>query len=273
MSIQVHSVLNSINQYNQLQKTNRSLQQQLSTGKRINSPADNPFLFNRIRRFTSEISISDTYLNNMNEGITAISMATEATSQQLNGLQKMLELANQASANGVSQNERNELNTEYEKLYEELNEIVENSTFNTQKLLDGSFAETGIMITTGPAQNYELIVGDTTTEGLELSSHDSITSKQNASQAVTAIESAIDTITQMQSGFGTDEFIIESRAGLLESKQTSLENLIQNYQEVDLLKVASQLDQNKILEQFTLAAISSAFDSQQTLVDYLFPRR
>jgi flagellin len=275
VSIQFHSILKSIYNYNQLQKTTDILNRQLTTGKRINSPADNPFLFNRITRFQTELSQFETYFNHINEGISVMSIVTDATSQQLTALQKMLDLADKARQSGISQNTRNSYDAEYQKLYQEIDAIVDKTTYNSQKLLDGTYATTGMTLPTGQDQTFELIIKKTTTasNGLDLvTDGTSIATISDADKAFTAVQDAITTLTNIQSGFGTDQFILESRSSLMESKQTELESLISKYQGVDLVKVSAQLEQNQIIQQYSLAAISSMLHSQQSMIDYLFPR-
>lgn len=274
MSIQFQSILKAVNNYNVLQRTNQSLLEQLSTGKKINSTADNPALFARISNFQREIAQTDIYLQNINEGSTVLSLASDGISKQLDTLGKMLELAGNAQDSGISQNTRNAYQEQFLKLYEELNSIANNTTFNSKKLLDGSFAEEGLTITTGKNQTFEITMANTTTgeEGLDLEGI-SISSKTNAETAYTAIEAAMEKLTSMQGGLGTDEFILTSRAGIMESKQSELESLIEQYQEVDLTKTAAQLNQNQIIQQYALSGISSLLETQQHMAQYLFPAK
>lgn len=274
MTVQFSAILQAVSNYNNLQKAGNALTQQLTAGKKIISPRDNPVLYNRINTFRDEISRFDTYLNNMNEGLSAVSQVQDAVTEQLDVLAKMLELANESKQGGTSQNERNAYNDEYLKLNAELNNIVNNTTFNSQKLLDGSFATngSGFMITTGENVNYEINFKKTTTasDGLNLDGT-SITSNNNANTAITRLEDAIDSLTSMQRGLGTDEFIVESRSTMMESKQTELELLIDKYEYIDPVKISAQLDQNQMLQQYALAAISYMSESRQNMIDYLFP--
>ncbi|WP_248926673.1 flagellin [Paenibacillus hamazuiensis] len=268
MSLQFSSILRAAFNYNQMEKANEVLQRQLTTGKKFSSPADNPSLFTRISRFQREASGYSAYISNIDEGNTVMSIVTDAASRQLSFLQKMLELAQNAS--NSNQNDRDTYNTEYQKLYSELDPIVNNATFNSQKLLDGTYAATGLMIATGPGQTYELKIANTTASGLGLSTSGSISSKNAATTAAANIQNAIVMLTNAQTGFGTDGFILSSRSSIMESKQTELNALVEKYQHVDLVQVSAQLDQNKLIQQYTLAVIASITQSQRDMVKYLF---
>jgi flagellin len=274
MTVQFSAVLQAVSNYNKLQQAGNVLTQQLAAGKRIISPRDNPVLYNRITTFRDDISRFDTYLSNMNEGLSVVSQVQDAVTEQLGVLTKMLGLANESKQGGTSQNERNAYNAEYVKLNDELNNIVNNTTFNSQTLLDGSFATngSGFMINTGQNVNYEINFMNTTTasDGLNLDGT-SITSNNNANTAITRLEDAIDSLTSMQRSLGTDEFIVESRSTMMESKQTELELLIDKYEYIDPVKISAQLDQNQMLQQYALAAIAYISESRQNMIDYLFP--
>ncbi|MDF2714831.1 MAG: flagellin [Paenibacillus sp.] len=274
MTVQFSAVLQAVSNYNKLQQAGNVLTQQLAAGKRIISPRDNPVLYNRITTFRDDISRFDTYLSNMNEGLSVVSQVQDAVTEQLGVLTKMLGLANESKQGGTSQNERNAYNAEYVKLNDELNNIVNNTTFNSQTLLDGSFATngSGFMINTGQNVNYEINFMNTTTasDGLNLDGT-SITSNNNANTAITRLEDAIDSLTSMQRSLGTDEFIVESRSTMMESKQTELELLIDKYEYIDPVKISAQLDQNQMLQQYALAAIAYMSESRQNMIDYLFP--
>ncbi|TMV52329.1 hypothetical protein FE783_05150 [Paenibacillus mesophilus] len=274
MTVQFSAILQAVSNYNKLQQTGNALTQQLTAGKKIISPRDNPVLYNRINTFRDEISRFDTYLNNMNEGLSAVSQVQDAVTEQLGFLTKMLELANESKQGGTSQNERNAYNAEYLKLNAELNNIVNNTTFNSKPLLDGSFAASGsgYMITTGQNVNYEINFQKTTTDsdGLNLDGT-SIASTNNTNTAITRLEDAIDSLTSMQRSLGTDEYIVESRSTLMESKQTELELLIEKYEYIDPVKISAELDQNQMLQQYALAAIAYLSESRQNMIDYLFP--
>ncbi|HZG56715.1 flagellin [Paenibacillus sp.] len=274
MTISFASILESISNYQRLQKTNDKLMTQLTTGKRINSPSDDPQLFRRISAYETESASYEMYLDNIDGGLAAASHVQDAVGQQLEMIEEMRKLAERVTAGGLSNGERAALNEQYEELTEELNAIAENAGIGGAKYLDGTYADEGLRIATGPnGEFYELTLPNTTAgdDGLDLEDT-SISSVGNANAALTSLDAAAETLSGLQQRLGTSEFILESRSNLMESKQTELDKLVAKYQEVDPMKLAAQLDRNKTLQQYALAAVGSAFAMQQSLVDYLFPR-
>jgi len=276
MTVSFGSILQAVSNYNRLQVSNDRLMLQLSTGKRINSPKDDPYLYRKISAFEAESMQYETYLNSIDEGLAVVSHVHDALGQQIDTLQEMLEIANKVKAGGLSANERNALNEQYEQLTGQLNSIAEQTGFGRERYLDGTYANagSGFRIATGPGgEVYELTFPNATAgdDGLDLEDT-SVSSNGNATSAAAKLESAIETLTGVRQRLGTGEFILESRASLMESKQTELDALVAKYQEVDPVRLAAELDRNKTLQQYTLAAIGSAFQSQQSLIEYLFPR-
>ncbi|HZG86600.1 flagellin [Paenibacillus sp.] len=269
------TILRSISNYNRLENVNRTLTMQLSTGKKINSPSDNPFLYRKIQSYEAESAAYESYLDRIDEGAAVVSVVSDAASLQLDTLEKMLEIANQVRAGGLSTGERTALNEQYEKLTEELNEISANAGFDGKSYLDGTYANSGsgFKVATGPGESYEFLFINATagSGGLDVEST-SVSSVPNANAAVAKLEAAVETLNGFQQRLGTGEFILESRAGLMESKQRELDELVENYQEVDPVRLSAELERNRVLQQYALAAIGSVFASQQNLLDYLFPR-
>jgi len=77
---------------------------------------------------------------NANDGIALAQTAEGALSEVGNNLQRMRELAVQASNGTNSQVDRDALSAEFTQLQSEIQRVGEQTTFNGTKLLDGSFA-------------------------------------------------------------------------------------------------------------------------------------
>lgn len=274
MSISFSSVLGAVYQYNRLQQANGAIAERLAAGKRYASPSDDPHMYNRISRFEADIARFDTYLQHMDEGLSVVSIASDAVTLQMETLERMLELAEKAGAGGTSASERAAYNEEYQKLLEELDTIAGNATFNGQSLLDGTYGEEGegFLVSTGPGESFEIVFGNTTTgnDGLDLDGTQ-LTSAGQANSAAAKAEEALETLASLRSGYATDEFIIDSRSSLMESKQAELDRLVASYQEIDPVRLSAELDRNQLLQQYALAAIASTYGSQQSLVNLLFP--
>lgn len=114
--------------------------QKLSTGMRINSAKDDSAGLAISERMTSQIRGLNVAVRNANDGISLAQTAEGALSEVGNNLQRMRELAVQASNGTNSQVDRDALNAEFTQLQSEIQRVGEQTSFNGTKLLDGSFA-------------------------------------------------------------------------------------------------------------------------------------
>jgi len=111
--------------------------QRLSSGLRINSAADDAAGLAIATRFNSQIQGLDVAQRNANDGISLAQTAEGALSTVSDNLQRMRELAVQAS-NGVNTvQDRKTMNDEYKQLSSEVFRILNGTTFNGQNLFTG----------------------------------------------------------------------------------------------------------------------------------------
>jgi flagellin len=133
----------SLNAQRNLSGTNSSLAtslQRLSSGFRINSAKDDAAGLAISERFTTQIRGLSQAQRNANDGISLAQTAEGALAEVGNNLQRIRELAVQASNGTNSQGDRNALDAEVQQLKSEIQRVAEQTTFNGTKLLDGSFS-------------------------------------------------------------------------------------------------------------------------------------
>ena len=129
---------------NSLIKNERSMgaaMEQLSTGKRINSASDDAAGIGISSVMTSQIRGLNQAVRNANDAISMIQTAEGAYSEVENMLQRMRELAIQASNDSYSSAQRGYANTEFTQLATQIKAIGDNTQFNGQQLLDGNTKE------------------------------------------------------------------------------------------------------------------------------------
>ena len=115
-----------------------TVMQQLSTGKRINSAVDDVAGLAISTRLTSQIRGLNQAVRNANDGVSLIQTAEGATEQVTNMLQRMRELAIQASNDTNNTMDRSFLDGEFQQLKQEINRIGQNTQWNGANILDGT---------------------------------------------------------------------------------------------------------------------------------------
>jgi flagellin len=112
----------------------------LSSGYKINSAADNAAGLAIARRMNAQIKSLQEANQSANDGLSALNTADGAMAEIHDILQRMNELAIQ-SANGTNaDSDREMIQKEIDQLVSEIDRIAETTEFNSQSLLDGSFA-------------------------------------------------------------------------------------------------------------------------------------
>jgi len=149
MPLVINTNVASLNSQRQLMNSGGALDrasERLSSGQRINSAKDDAAGLAISNRMTSQIRGLDQAIRNANDGVSLIQTAEGALQESTNILQRMRELSIQ-SANGIYSNaDRSTLDAEVQQLIQELDRIATSTSFNGQKLLDGSLGKVNLQV-------------------------------------------------------------------------------------------------------------------------------
>ena len=113
--------------------------EQLSTGKRISSAADDAAGLAISTRLTSQIRGLNQAVRNGNDGISLIQIGEGALVEVTNMLQRMRELAVQSANDTNTVSDRSFLDLEFQQLKTEITRIGSTVEWNGTKLLNGNF--------------------------------------------------------------------------------------------------------------------------------------
>jgi flagellin len=113
--------------------------QRLSSGLRINSAKDDAAGLAISERFTTQIRGLSQAARNANDGISLAQTAEGALSEVASNLQRIRELAVQSANSTNSTSDRAALNQEVQQRLAEIDRVSSQTSFNGQKILDGSF--------------------------------------------------------------------------------------------------------------------------------------
>ncbi len=119
-------------------RVSKSLER-LSSGLKVNSAKDNPSGYAIGRRMNAQIEGISVATQNANTGINIIETADGALTEVHDMLQRMNELAVKGATGTLTTTDRETLNQELVQLKEEITRVAEDTEFNGQPILDGSF--------------------------------------------------------------------------------------------------------------------------------------
>lgn len=142
--------------------------ERLSTGLRINSAKDDAAGLSISTRMESQVRGLQMAIRNANDGISLMQTAEGALQETTNSLQRMRELAVQAS-NGINNSaDRTALDKEVQQLKQEIDRIAEKTQFNNINILDGSYKDKKIQIGDKANQVLNLSIDSAKTTNLGL---------------------------------------------------------------------------------------------------------
>jgi flagellin len=134
--------------------------QRLSSGLRVNSAKDDAAGLAIAERMNVQTKGLNVAARNANDGISLAQTAEGALGKVGDMLQRMRELAVQ-SANGTNSSaDRTALQAEVKQLADEIDRVGKTTTFNNQKILDGSFS--GAVFQVGANSGDNITVGSLT---------------------------------------------------------------------------------------------------------------
>jgi len=140
--------------------------EKLSSGYRINRAGDDAAGLAISEKMRGQIRGLTQASRNSQDGISLIQTAEGALNETHAILQRMRELANQAATDTNTLDDRKEIQKEINQLLEEIDRIGDQTEFNTQKLLDGTFEEKWLHIGANQNQNMQINIANMKTDNI-----------------------------------------------------------------------------------------------------------
>lgn len=195
--------LNTHRQMGINQNNMQSSMEKLSSGMRINRAGDDAAGLAISEKMRAQINGLNQASRNAQDGISLIQTAEGALDESHSILQRMRELAVQASNDTNVDVDRDELQKEVNQLAAELTRVSETTEFNTQTLLDGTLENSTFHIGANEGQNIVVGINDMSAAALEVVS-DTISIGQSGS-AVRSVEADL--------GFDIENFSLTAAEG------------------------------------------------------------
>lgn len=169
MALTVNSNIASLNAQRNLSGSTNALStslERLSSGSQINSAKDDAAGLQISNRLTSQINGLNVAVKNANDGMSMAQTAEGALQESTNIMQRMRDLALQASNGSNSAEERKALNQEFTSLSGELTRIAETTTFGGKNLLNGDIKGESFQVGSNAGETLSFSIGDMSAKGL-----------------------------------------------------------------------------------------------------------
>lgn len=165
----INTNISSINAQRNLNKSQGSLQtslQRLSSGLRINGAKDDAAGLAISNRFTTQIRGLNIAVRNANDGISFAQTSESALDEITTSLQRIRDLAVQSANATNSAQDRISLQEEVNQLVSEIDRISETTTFNGNKVADGSIKSLSFQIGANAGETVQVSGVDARTSQL-----------------------------------------------------------------------------------------------------------
>ena len=251
--------------------------ERLSTGLRINSAKDDAAGLFISQKQTSDIRGIDQSIRNAGDGISLAQTAEGALGQVSNNVQRLREIAVQAS-NGTVE-DRTGLQKEADQLTQEISRIIQTTTFNGTSLFDvnGTSSLTFQVGQDGTASNQVSLTLSGMTGGLISAFASSLTatgtvnvsSAATASAALVSLETDIDDISKQRATFGALQNRFESVISNLQNYSENLSASRSRIMDTDFASETASLTKAQILQQASTSILDQANQLPQSALSLL----
>jgi flagellin len=238
--------------------------QRLSSGLRVNSAKDDAAGLAIAERMDSQTRGMNVAIRNANDGISMAQTAEGALSAISNNLQRMRELAVQASNGTYGATDIGTLDAEYALLKDENARIISSTKFNSQGLLDGSVTSFDFQV---GANNGDKIT--VTATGAALNSNTLGTDNATAQSELDVIDADLTSINSIRSTWGATQNRFEQ---VISNLRTASENSAASrgrIMDADYAMETANLSRAQILQQAGTAMVAQANQIPQGVLSLL----
>jgi len=257
-----------------------SVMQQLSTGKRINSAVDDVAGMAISTRLTSQIRGLNQAVRNANDGISLIQTAEGATDQVTNMLQRMRELAVQASNDTNNTQDRSYLNLEFQALTSQIDNIANYTQWNGANVLNkgvgataGSSGVFTFQVGANSGQTIAITLDNMTTESgkglLSTIAGNNVTGTASSGSALSVIVSALDTVSYARSNMGAVISRLQFAGDNLANVSAKAQESRSRIEDTDYSQATTELAKRNIIQQAAQAMLAQANQAPQIVLQLL----
>lgn len=281
------SILNNItglNAQNQLTVNSTNLQRtllRLSSGKRINSGADDAAGLQIADSLKANTKAIDQAVRNANDGIGVSQIADGALQEIGNLLTRAITLAEESATETTDSTGRVSLNNEYTQIQSEIARIATQTNFNG----------VGIFTTDGLNGALSVFVGDTsntssisvTIAGITVSGNNvnsvgsnstnisgiSLTSQSGAVSALTTLKNAIAGVSTSRAAIGSGINRLQSAVSVLQTQSQNTQAAESIIRDANVAEEVANMTKYQILAQSGISALAQANSQSQSVLTLL----
>lgn len=242
--------------------------EKLSSGYRINRAGDDAAGLSISEKMRGQIRGLEQASTNAQDGISLIQTAEGALNETHSMLQRMRQLAVQASNDTNVSDDRTAIQAEINELLSEITRVANDTEFNSMKLLDSSFTGKKLHIGANATQSIEIEIDDMTATGLSIDGVD-VTTQTDADTAITTVNTALKTVSEQRSKLGALQNRLEHTIANADNTAENLQAAESRIRDVDMAKEMVKYSKDNILQQAAQSMLAQANQSTQGVLSLL----
>lgn len=280
MAITINNSVASLVVRQLLDKTGQNLGQNLqriSSGLRVNSAKDGGGAIAVAMHMTSKINGLSVAKSNAGDGFSLAQVADAALTETTNALQKIRDLALDASTGTKSAADRTALNNEIKSLISEISRIATQTTLFDHNLLKGDFT-TNVQISPDAGTTVTVAIAGASLQHLNLgvsgsrlnvSTAGAASATIAASRAVLAADVALNSVAAIRASLGGIQNRFESIMSIMDASSLAYTDTRSRILDADVAEESVNLARNTILQQAGAAMLAQANLQPQILLTLL----
>ena len=257
MSIVVNTNIASMNAQRSLHASAMELREsmeRLSTGKKINSAADDAAGFAIAESMTAQIRGLGMAAKNANDALGMLKVVENATNDVTDMLQRIRELSVQATSGTNSAGDIQNLQDEADQLLLEIDRVSSDTTYNGKALLSTAGATTlNIQVGYNDGEQIEITTYDVSASALPLGSFD-----VDGATALAEVSDAIDQVAGYKAAWGAGQNRLEYTVSNLMNVVEFTSAARSRVQDADFAVEAAKLAKAQVLQQTGAAMLAQA---------------
>ncbi|GAB3267772.1 flagellin [Chitinimonas naiadis] len=253
---------------NDIQESQRRTLNQLSSGKRINSAADDAAASAIVEQFAAQIVGSGQAVRNLSDGISVAQTADGVLSSVEDNTQRIRELTVQAGNSTLSVQDRAAIQDEVSALSQTNADSLRNANYNGQPLFQGG-SQT---FQAGPNANDQISISIGALAGGSVGSATGVidlSTPASATAALDQLDKDLNTLGSSRSSLGALNSRFEASINNLQTRSENLSAARSRIEDTDYAQAASQRAQEQIRNDAALAVQTQANASPRQVLSLL----
>lgn len=249
------------NNDNKVQKNN----ERISSGKKINKAADNAAGLAIAEKMEALIAGIGKGVNNTYDMQNALKVADGALSTINDNLSRVRELAISASSGILTEDDKKLIQEEINQTLSNVNDIAQNTSFNGQNLLDGSFTDKNVAMN-ADGSGTNISIGSVSSESMGLGNFSVMQSKIDLS----SLDKAISSISTARTKIGAQVNRFDHAIASNENESLNTIQSKSKIKDADIAKETINRQTNKALSQYGIFAQKNKAQTQYNVLNVLF---